>query len=156
MYSNNIDCEPNGSFYRSLDRDPDCCMYCKHPLKTRESVLCTRCNQSDFKNVPDYQNQLGKHYDDCMCHICYENKQKVPLKKENILKFLAENRFPLPAWKYYICVLDSKDFYEIKHFFDEKCPGWNGERKTCKCGYFNVNWVWDRYHGILSPKTSMR
>ena len=61
----------NDSFYRSLDREPDVCFWCRKNLKAGELIKCYRCEKSNIKNKVEYDL---KHWEDCECSACNEKR----------------------------------------------------------------------------------
>lgn len=143
------------SFYNSVDREPDCCLGCKHPLSYgHNDWLCNRCNIEDVKPF-EYHKNLDRHFNNCLCSDCWQKKMKNPSNNTRVAEkiFSKELNLGLHAIRYFKCVLDQLDFYELLHFGNIKCQ-WDGFSEKCICEKFYVEWEWIQFEGILKPKST--
>lgn len=88
----------NERFYQRLDREPDCCLYCKVVIK-RGICLCKECN--DLKPAPsvyEYWNNLSCHPDRCECYPC--KRTKVNKRFEQVLEACRQEN-PADEWDSY-------------------------------------------------------
>ena len=149
--------EPNDSFYRSIDRDPDRCMLCCTALhrdnRNKYKCRCMRCEASEFKTLPEYLDSFNKHFDNCLCRLCIENLSNFKIKRMDIGENLISQEMPRRAILFFEKNLSNYDFFLVKQlsFLNTGCLGWDGISKTCQCGSQRMIWTWNKMTEILKP-----
>ncbi len=71
----------NERFYQRLEKEPDCCLYCKVVIP-RGECLCKKCEESKpAATVYEYWNNLSCHPDRCKCYHCTRTKAQKRFKE---------------------------------------------------------------------------